>query len=388
MSQYEKQMGEKNQKAERGLAVFYDPHNVYQFLWYYSTYGKDIEWDALCLPNSFQGEYTSEWLEKTGIFKRIIRHLEVYEGWSNWQQFVRFSRMFGYALLHQQKKFAKKEIAKIVGSMDYQHYNVLTDLGLISGMFLTFGKDSEVSILEDGTADYLPRSYSSIFKKMNSVYSLKGLVLAYLGYCDFSGTFPLRTTKDCIKYCSHPEKMRYTDYREMRKLYDFSICDNELFEQLIQSIFPEVPSYFSIRHEAVLMTTPLTDYVGEGADKYYKRVESYINELGYSTLLLKKHPRDDHVYSFRKGMTVTEIGRKIPAEAILNRIGDMRVYFMGPSSCNLYMDTEKTDTTYFTYKGLEEESKNNTSVRNQYNLETVFRHLKMYNCRDEDIVVL
>ena len=60
-------------KNKRGLAVFYDPHNVYQFLWYYCTYGQDMDWDALCLPNSFQGEYVSEWAEKLGIFKNIYR---------------------------------------------------------------------------------------------------------------------------------------------------------------------------------------------------------------------------------------------------------------------------------------------------------------------------
>ena len=58
---------------KKGLAVIYDPHNVYQFLWYYCTYGKDIEWSALCLPNSYKGEYLSEPCRKLGIFKKIYR---------------------------------------------------------------------------------------------------------------------------------------------------------------------------------------------------------------------------------------------------------------------------------------------------------------------------
>ena len=58
---------------KKGLAVFYDPHNVYQFLWYYCTYGGgNMEWSALCLPNSFLGDQVSEFCKKLDIFKKII----------------------------------------------------------------------------------------------------------------------------------------------------------------------------------------------------------------------------------------------------------------------------------------------------------------------------
>jgi hypothetical protein len=66
-----KKLIENNDGKKKGLAVIYDPHNVYQFLWYYCTYGKDIEWYALCLPNSYKGEYLSNECKKMNIFKEI-----------------------------------------------------------------------------------------------------------------------------------------------------------------------------------------------------------------------------------------------------------------------------------------------------------------------------
>ena len=52
----------KNEK--KGLAVIYDPHNLYQFIWYYCNAGRDMVWDALCLPNDKKGEYMHTYCEK------------------------------------------------------------------------------------------------------------------------------------------------------------------------------------------------------------------------------------------------------------------------------------------------------------------------------------
>ena len=52
----------------KGLAVIYDPHNLYQFVWYYCNHGKQKKWDALSLPNGGRGEYMHSFCEDTGIF--------------------------------------------------------------------------------------------------------------------------------------------------------------------------------------------------------------------------------------------------------------------------------------------------------------------------------
>ena len=57
----------------KGLAVVYDPHNLYQFIWYYCNKGKEKEWDALCLPNGFKGEYMHTYCERAEIFQYIYK---------------------------------------------------------------------------------------------------------------------------------------------------------------------------------------------------------------------------------------------------------------------------------------------------------------------------
>ena len=57
----------------KGLAVIYDPHNLYQFVWYYCNHGKQKKWDALSLPNGGRGEYMHSFCEDTGIFEHVYR---------------------------------------------------------------------------------------------------------------------------------------------------------------------------------------------------------------------------------------------------------------------------------------------------------------------------
>lgn len=380
-------MNKEGGKKKRGLAVFYDPHNVYQFLWYYATTGKDIEWDALCLPNSFQGEYISEWSEKLGIFKNIYRHVELYEGWGLKQQLARFLKMSAYALVGQQTSYAKKTITEMVGHTDYDTMVVLTDMGFISGMFLLLGKEKEVIVLEDGTADYVARSYKTIFSKLNNAHAWKGLLLTAMGYNCFGGTYPLRTTKDCIKYCSHPDKMLYRDYREMRTLYDFSNTDTELFNSLMERLFPHLAEFFKEEREAVLFTTPVDDYLPEGYEKYCHRVEDYVNAK-YKRIILKKHPRDNFIYQFADDVDVVEIDKSIPAEAMLRFVHPMDLLFMGPSSVNLYLNHRDYKPVVIKFNGLEEESTKCTSVRAQYMNSVVDHHLELQEYTQDNIIYL
>ena len=372
---------------KKGLAVFYDPHNVYQFLWYYCTDGTEIEWDALCLPNSFQGDQVSEWIEKLGIFIRVIRHDELYEGWSLGKQLARFTEMTSYAVIGKQKKYAEKTIRDIVGDQEYDTYVILTDLGLISGLFLLYGKDKDVIILEDGTADYMERSCKNILSHLNNTYAWKGFILSRMKYNNFSGMFPLKTTEDCIKYSSHPDKMNYKKYREIRKLYDYDRTDMSQFSEYMGILFPDLEMKLEKHFDAVLFSTPLKDILPEGNEKYYQRVEEYIGSR-FKSVLLKKHPRDDHVFDFGPETEVTEIEKSIPAEAFLARIREIPCYFMGPSSCNLYLDRNTYKPSVFIYRGLEEESKKRTDVQTTYSGDLIRQYLQVFDYNDSNVIII
>ena len=101
-------------EKKKGLALIYDPNNLHQFIWYYSAYGKEYEWTALCLPNGFKGEYMSEYCQKAGIFKKIIRDDKEYMSMPIGQKFATFAQMLGYALIGKQNLFCRKLIEKYI----------------------------------------------------------------------------------------------------------------------------------------------------------------------------------------------------------------------------------------------------------------------------------
>ena len=98
----------------------------------------------------------------------------------------------------------RKQKMKYVNIDEYDEINVMTDVGLVSGLAIGLGSQKKVVIMEDGTGDYLTRSYKNIFKNFFSLHAWKGFILSLLGYSNPGHYYPLRSTKNCIKYSSHP----------------------------------------------------------------------------------------------------------------------------------------------------------------------------------------
>ena len=161
------------------------------------------------------GEYLSGTCDKIGIFKKVHRDTQVFDSMPLKNKLVLFIKMMLYALVGQQKIFAKKFLSRYVNTEEYDEFVVLTDVGFVSGLFLTFAKDKKVVILEDGIGDYLNRKYSNFFKHCHNFFDNQGFVLSLLGYSNTGHVYPLRTTKNCTKFSSHPEKMYYKKYKEL-----------------------------------------------------------------------------------------------------------------------------------------------------------------------------
>ena len=342
---------------KKGLAVIYDPHNVYQFLWYYCTYGKDIEWSALCLPNSYKGEYLSEPCKKLGIFKTIYRDTLQFDSMSLLKRLIIFIKMFLFALVGKQKTFSRNFINKFIKDYDFDTAVVLTDVGLVSGLFLTLAPEKEIIILEDGMGDYEAREWKNILKNFTRFYDIQGFLLSLLGYSNVGHYFPLRTTKYCIKFCSHPDKMIYRKYKDIKLLFDFSNTDMDLFKKLLRIIYTGIENYFSDKKDVILFTTPFNDLT-QDKEKYNKKIEKFFNEnYNARKMLIKKHPRDVSVYTFDGSISVTEIDNSIPAEVLLPFLNGIEIFFCGHSSTNLYITSYGYNPSFFYFNGLEEESK-------------------------------
>ena len=101
------------------LAVIYDPHNLLQFIWYYSTYGKDNEWDALCLKNQSKGVYMDKYCIKSGIFQNVYAYDEGYQDKNIIDKGILVFRMFLFAVCGKRKKMCRNIVGQYINVDDY-----------------------------------------------------------------------------------------------------------------------------------------------------------------------------------------------------------------------------------------------------------------------------
>ena len=322
----------------KGLAIIYDPHNLYQFLWYYCTYGKNKKWDALCLPNGFRGQYMDAYCKKCGVFENIYSDDKDFLAVPLSQQLKIFLQMFGYAIIGQQKRFCRKFLNNYVNIDEYDEINVMTDVGLVSGLAVGLSSQKKVVITEDGVGDYEVRKYKNVFSEFFTLHTWKGVFLSLMGYSNIGHVFPLRTTKNCIKYSSHPEKMNYTKYYSHHKLYDFSQTDSVLFENIIKKTYDDINKYDLDSYDAILFTEPLEDYFVK-PDLSYKLIEDYISN-NTKRVLIKKHPREKWNYTFSDDVQVDVLDQSIPAEVLIPYLKNKHLIFTPSSSVMLYLDSD------------------------------------------------
>lgn len=323
----------------KGLAIIYDPHNLYQFLWYYCTYGQNKKWDVLCLPNGFKGQYMDSYCEKCGVFDKIYSDDKDFLAVPLSEQLKIFLQMFGFAIIGQQKRFCRKFLNKYINLEEYDEINVMTDVGLVSGLAIGLSSEIKIVIMEDGTADYLSRSYKYIFKYFFHIETWKGFMLAVLGYSNPGHIFPLRTTKRCEKYSSHPEIMSYSDYLSHKKLYDFSNTNMKLYESLVSNVYSDLKNYDLNSYDTIIFTECLDDYF-VNPEHYQKLIEDYISS-GSKKILIKKHPRDKANYCFSQDVKVDFFDQSIPAEVMIPYLYNKTLFFTPVSSIMLYLDDEE-----------------------------------------------
>lgn len=303
---------------KKGLAVVYDPHNLYQFIWYYCNKGKAKKWDALCLPNGYKGEYMHTYCESAGIFQHVYRGETDYSVLSLSKKFKLFCQMAIYFLIGKREKKCKDIINQYVNESEYDEFVVIADVGVVSGACVALGKEREVVILEDGFPDYEERTTRLPISRIKSIYMWQGFFLSVMGYCS-PGWFWFKPDLYCVKYSSHPSNMRYKNYREIRQLYDRSGTDNELFDSILKKVYPSLSRYDFDNTDILLMTRPLDDFTSntETVETCKRRMEEHIQRCGYKEILLKRHPREKSGYQFGEDVHVIEIDSTIPAEVLL-----------------------------------------------------------------------
>ena len=341
---------------KKGLAVIYDPHNLYQFVWYYCNKGKRKEWDALCLPNGYKGEYMHGYCEASGIFQNIYTDDQDFAQVSLLSKIWLFTKMTAYYVVGRRKAYCRKLLNQYVDLNEYDELVVIADVGIVSGACVALAKEYEVIILEDGINDYGERPRFIAKNKLTSFYAWQGFFLSKMGYCS-PGWFRFKADQECIKYCSYPEKMIYKGYKECRLLYSNEGTDEGLFNKIIKRIYPQIGKYNFCDYDTIILTRPLEDFVDDQS-QYIKRLESYVCGK-YSSALVKKHPREEYIYDFNNA---TEIDSSIPAEAILSYLKDKTVIVVMSSSILMYFKSFNIKCDIILFKGLFEDSQKSNAL--------------------------
>ena len=99
---------------KRGLVIVYDPHSLQQFVWYYCTYGQDIKWDALCLPNGYKGAYMDTYCVRTGVFENVFKGETDYLEMPFINKVALFLKIFGYYVIGNRKKCSNEILLSYV----------------------------------------------------------------------------------------------------------------------------------------------------------------------------------------------------------------------------------------------------------------------------------
>lgn len=331
----------KNKSNGRGLVVIYDPHSLQQFLWYYCTYGKDVRWDALCLPNGYKGTYMHTYCETAGVFENVMIGETDYMNMSWAKKIILFIVMFWYYITFRRESFCEKVLNQYVGDINvYEELVCICETGFVSGLMALLGKRKKVSYFDDGLGEYCERSrWRSPYIK-SPLIGMQGMVLALMGY-GCKGRFYFSPTRYCYKYSAVTKEMLYTNYKKMLDI-DFQNTDIKLYEAILQSVYPGLEDIDVENVEAIFFTEDLDCFSPSNYQKYASMCAKYIGKR-HKSVILKRHPKDFAKYDFGEDVIVKEINNEIPAELLLGLINNKRIYFNFFSSIIIFMQAYKYD---------------------------------------------
>ena len=318
---------------KQALAILNSPKALCDFFWFYLEYGQNYEWDVLVRRCCILSE---GWLEKTEIFKTIyVDEVDLDKKNVVYLLFL-FSKMFIYMLLNRRVEFAKKTIKSKTQGKEYDLY-VVHPYGnsVFPGLVYLQGKEKEVVILEDGSGDYNERRNKWEKTNPHNMIYFASYILAKMGYSDFTYQYVIKSMSDCIKCATFPEKLKYTAYKEIRKIGVFSGDNKNSYDELIEKTFP----FEAIEGaDAVLYTAPFTDFTEDEnlLSNIVGKTEEYINEhYAGRKIILKRHPRDKQQYEFNSNVEVVEVDPVVPGELIeyqMDKKGQHDVLLMFPST--------------------------------------------------------
>ena len=331
----------------KAIALLYSPKSIYDFIWYYSTYGKKFEWTAIC---GWYGVSNAslELCKKTGIFEDVIWVEQRYDTLNTASKIKEFLKMFWYYITGRKSKYCDDVIRNCIGDIEYERAVVWNSHSILFGAVISKSKEKDIVILEDGTADYIKKDLKYLLHNLTNINEIVGFMMAKMDYANPMMGYSMKSFKNCIKFNGQPERVPCDRYKEVRLLGDKTETDLELYEDVVYKTFNIEREKMS--GDVIIFTAPLYEQLAN-SDDCICRVEEFINEkYKGKKVILKKHPRDTIKYTFKEVAEIVEVEHNIPGEVLLSYLEVKDVYFFWTCSLLFTGDRVLENAKVFFFK--------------------------------------
>ena len=370
--------------SKKALVILSSPKTLVDFMWYYTEYGQEFEWDVLIHKEFILSQ---NHLEKTGIFQHI------YLDETNLLQKNRialagiFAEMVFYKAIGRQEVYAEKTLKKLTEGKVYDLYIVAPYLfTLLPGLVYLMGKKHDVVILEDGNADFSKHPNKWLKSNPQNMLYYASYVLGKMGYADLTNQYDLKSRGYCTKCSSFPEKMEFTGYKQVLEIGVFTGTNRQKYDELINKTFS---LDITNNAAAVLYTTPISSLTDDSllASRLIAKTEQYINDhYRGKMILLKKHPRDKAEYKFDAEVKLMIIDPVIPGEMLVDHLakhGNHKNIFMYTSSVIQHLDDSNYIVLYYSDLDSPETRKERTLYAANFSFD-----VEKWAIKEQNIVVI
>lgn len=346
---------------KKNLFVLTGPYCMLQFLWYYCNYKNEkIIWDVvvLCQGRKEANPHLIEKCKQLGIFDSIYLNDDSIFTKRLSIKIKFFISMLGHWLLGRKKLFANKYINSIVDSATYDTVVLPNESSLLAGCYMLLNKQNIV-LLEDGMVDYISRKKWCGLRNILNVEDVISMCIAFMGYSNLNLQYHLKTTRNCIKYSSVPDNLKYKKFKEIYTLFDQNVIDVKKYNYMIMKTFPVEDIEILKKAKIVIFTAPLNpDFIQDNSCylSFIKWIsEKYSNEL----IVIKKHPRDKFDYQIENN-NIVFVNASLPAEVMIPLLECRDIYLLYTSTLIIQLIQKKMNFKIFWFQNI----KNNLYIQN------------------------
>ena len=304
---------------KKGLVYIATPKHLRDFLWFYAAGHSRAGYSCICGASSAEDDLFKA-CERSGIFKKISIVPDLSKAGVK-ELFLLHLRILFSLVTGRKRQFAERLLSESSKEPMPDFFVCPCDFGLLPGLMVYLARYYPVIQLEEGISEYAEKSRSyvpSLSRIINDPLFFYYWLLSKTDYADC--TFRMGTLGDryCLKYVSHPSLLKYREYREIRKLYDFKGNTRDEYLSLADRAFlvNDVPPDTDL----IIFTAVLSDFSLD-EEAYVKKMCAYISErFKGKKAVLKRHPRDNSDALSLPDLKVTEIKSSVPGELLIHML--------------------------------------------------------------------